>query len=129
MADAALVFACFGCCCGHRDRGGPKPPPRVLRRAAREAFTKSGLDGAARLSFTDCLGPCSEANVVFVYLDGRPLWFRRMNSRALFEELFAFVQNGLADADGALPAALAERSFSWTGGGIGPAPPVEPESP
>ena len=54
-----------------------------------------------RLTFTDCLGPCSEANVVLLYLNGRPLWFRRMNA----------------------PELLATRSFSWTGGGGGHTPP------
>ena len=77
------------------------------------------------LAFTDCLGPCSEANVMLLYLRGRPLWFRRMNAR---EPLLALMDYCRADADDApppLPEALATRSFSWTGGGVGPAPPVE----
>lgn len=85
------------------------------------------LDGLARVSFTDCLGPCSEANVVFVFLDGRPLWLRRMNVETLFDALFGWL--GAALANGAavppLPESLAARSFRWTGGGDGPEPPVE----
>jgi hypothetical protein len=41
--------------------------------AARHAYRASGVVGSLRLSFTDCLGPCSEANVVFLYLQGRPV--------------------------------------------------------
>jgi len=55
-------------------------PPRVLRSAARRAHKASGLAGQIRLSFSDCLGPCREANVVFVYARGRALWFRRRPS-------------------------------------------------
>ena len=78
-----------------------------------------------RLAFTDCLGPCSEANVIFVYLHGRPLWFRRMNTPDLVTTLLDYSR---AAADGntpSLPAEFATRSFAWTGGGLGPAPPVE----
>ena len=125
MADLGLVFACSGCCCGNPARGGPKPPPRVLRAGVKRAMKRSGLDGQVRLAFTECLGPCSEANVVFLYLRGQPLWFRRMNSPELFEELFRYAGDVARGKERPLPTALAERSFSWTGGGAGPAPPVE----
>jgi len=97
----------------------------VLKAAVKLAMKRSGLEGQVRLAFTDCLGPCSEANVVFLYLHGQPLWFRRMNSRELFEELFRYVGDVARGKERSLPTALAERSFSWTGGGVGPAPPVE----
>lgn len=125
MADLGLVFACSGCCCGHPTRGGPKPLPRVLRAALKRAMKKSGLEGQVRLAFTECLGPCSEANVVFLYLHGQPLWFGRMNSAELFEELFRYVGDVVQGNARPLPTALARRSFSWTGGGVGPAPPIE----
>lgn len=102
-------------------------PPRTLKAAARGAFKASGLAGVVRLSFTDCLGPCSEANVVFLYLHGRPLWFRRMNSPELFSALLAYSRDVLESRAASLPASLASRSFSWAGGGVGPLPPV-PES-
>lgn len=79
-----------------------------------------------RLAFTDCLGPCSEANVMLLYVHGRPLWFRRVNSP---EVLSALLDYARAAADNGttlpLPDALATRAFSWTGGGLGPVPPVE----
>ncbi len=85
----------------------------------------SNVVGSLRLSFTDCLGPCSEANVVFLYLHGRPLWFRWMNSPELFADLLAYAGDALHDHDVTLPESLAVRSFSWAGGGVGPEPPVE----
>jgi hypothetical protein len=125
MPDVGLVFACSGCCCDHPDQGGPKLAPRALKMAARRAYRASNVIGSLRLSFTDCLGPRSEANVVFLDLRGRPLWFRRMNSPELFAELLAYAGDALHDHDVRLPESLAVRSFSCAGGGLGPEPPVE----
>lgn len=125
MADAALIFACTGCCCGHPRNGGPKTHPRLLRAAARRIYKASGLAGRVRLTFTGCLGPCSEANVVFLYLPDRPLWFRRMNFPELFADLLAYSREVIEGrAAPPLPGSLASCSFSWTGGGVGPEPPV-----
>jgi cobaltochelatase CobN len=126
MPDRALIAVCAGCCCGHPESGGPKTPPRTLKPAVRRRMKHARLDGLARVAFTDCLGPCSEANVVFLYLDGRPLWLRRMNAEALYDTFFAWLREALADGGvPPLPAELSERSFTWTGGGSGPAPPIE----
>ena len=125
MADRALVAVCSGCCCGHPETGGPKTPPRVLKPAIRRRMRHAKLDGVARVAMTDCLGPCSEANVVFLYIDGQPLWLRRMNAEALFDAFFAWLREALVNAARPpLPPELAERSFTWTGGGHGPEPPV-----
>lgn len=125
MADRALISVCAGCCCGHPESGGPKTPPRTLKPAIRRRMKASGLDGHARVAFTDCLGPCSEANVVFVFLDGQPIWLRRMNAEALYDTFFAWLRDALSNgASALLPSALADRSFSWTGGGTGPVPPI-----
>jgi len=128
--DAGLVLACAGCCCGHPDSGGPKTPPRVLKAATRRLFRKSGLDGRVRLAFTDCLGPCSEANVIFFYALGRPYWFRRINSPELIAALIDFAraatEAGTKDlgSNDLVGAALAPHAFTWTGGGVGPEPPI-----
>jgi cobaltochelatase CobN len=124
IPESCLVLACVGCCCGHAERGGPKTPPRTLKREMRRAFRDSGLAGRARLAFTDCLGPCSEANVVLVYLDGRPLWLRRVNDVARFLAVLAWIAAAL-DGAARLSPALAAHSFTWIGGGEGPAPPIE----
>lgn len=125
MADAGLVFACTGCCCGQPERGGTMAPPRVLKSLALRAYKRSGLGGAVRLSFTDCLGPCSESNVIFLYLHGRPLWFRRINAPETFTALLEYVRRALEDPDCPMPQHLEPHSFSWTGGGVGPAPPID----
>ena len=114
----------MGCCCGHPDRGGPKTVPGTLKRQMRRAFREAGLAGRLRLAFTDCLGPCSEANVVFVYAHGRPLWLRRINTVETFGQVLDYAREVADDAAVRLPAALARHAFAWTGGGAGPEPPV-----
>ena len=121
--DAGLILACAGCCCGHPAHGGALSPRRTLKSTLRRLHNASGLDGRVRLAFTDCLGPCSEANVIFLYLLGQPLWFRRMNAPELVGALLDHCRT--AESGSPLPEELATRSFSWTGGGIGPAPPVD----
>ena len=106
MADAGLMFACFGCCCGHTNNGAA----RISRPATRRVFDAAGLQGRVRFAFSECLGPCSEANVVFVYLNGRPLWFRRINTPELFESLLAYVRTAV-EAPGATVARGADRAF------------------
>jgi len=125
IPESGLVFACVGCCCGHPERGGPKTPPRTLKREMRRAFREAGVDGRLRLAFTDCLGPCSEANVVFLYLGGRPVWLRRVNDAERFAALLDWARKTLDGGEPTLPPALASQSFTWTGGGFGPAPPIE----
>lgn len=113
----------MGCCCGHPDRGGPKTLPGTLKRQMRRAFREAGVDGL-RLAFTDCLGPCSEANVIFLYAHGRPFWLRRVNSVEDFSALLAWAAETAAGGPTPLPRALAGHAFAWTGGGPGPTPPV-----
>jgi cobaltochelatase CobN len=120
--DDGLILTCAGCCCGHPAHGGALSPQRTLKSTLRRLYKASGLDGRVRLAFTDCLGPCSEANVIFLYLHGRPFWFRRMNDPKLVTALLDYSRG---DAEAPLPAELAARSFSWTGGGLGPAPPID----
>ena len=130
MADRALIAVCAGCCCGHPESGGPKTPPRTLKPAIRRRMKAAALDGTARVAFTDCLGPCSEANVVFLFLDGRAVWLRRMNTELLYDAFFAWLRDALSDgAAPALPSVLRARSFTWTGGGQGPSPPMPDPNP
>ena len=91
----------------------------------RRAFRESGVDGRLRLAFTDCLGPCSEANVVFVYLAGQPTWLRRVNDVDVFAHILDWARAALDGGAPPLPPPLAARSFTWTGGGEGPTPPID----
>jgi len=125
IPESGLVFVCVGCCCGHADRGGPKTPPRTLKREMRRAFRDSGVEGRLRLAFTDCLGPCSEANVVVLYLAGRPTWLRRVNDVDVFARILRWARGAVDGGEARLPTALAARSFAWTGGGEGPTPPID----
>ena len=81
----------------------------------RRAFDAAGLEGRVRFAFSECLGPCS-------YLHGRPLWLRRMNTPELFRALLGYARTAVAAPGAPLPRELAARSFSWTGGGLGPEP-------
>ena len=96
----------MGCCCGHPDRGGPKTVPGTLKRQMRRAFREARLEGL-RLAFTDCLGPCSEANVIFVYAHGRPFWLRRINTVETFDAVLAWAGEVAAGGPAPLPPALA----------------------
>ncbi len=104
-------------------------PPRVLKSTTRRLHKSSGVADRVRLAFTECLGPCSEANVMLLYLQGRPLWFRRMNAPELVEALLAYARETAVGGTPTLPAELASRSFSWTGGGLGPEPPIADAAP
>jgi cobaltochelatase CobN len=114
----------MGCCCGHPDRGGPKTAPGTLKRQMRRGFREARVDGRLRLAFTDCLGPCSEANVVFLYVHGRPFWLRRINTADTFGVLLDYAREAVDGGPLALPPELGRHAFSWTGGGPGPTPPV-----
>jgi (2Fe-2S) ferredoxin len=103
-------------------------PPRALKSTARRLHKASGLANHIRLAFTDCLGPCSEANVMLLYLRGQPHWFRRMNAPELVEALLVYARGVVDGGAPPLPTELAARSFSWAGVGRGPEPPIaDPE--
>ena len=93
-----------------------------MRPALRRAFDAAGLQGRVRLAFSECLGPCSEANVVFVYLHGQPLWFKRINTPDLFGAVLAYARAAVEVPGAPLSEELAGHSFTWTGGGLGPEP-------
>jgi hypothetical protein len=87
--------------------------PGTLKRQMRRAFREAKPDGL-RLAFTDCLGPCSEANVVFLYAHGRPTWLRRINTVEDFEAVLAWAAEVAAGGPASLPEPLATRAFAWT---------------
>jgi hypothetical protein len=51
-----------------------------------------------------------------------------MNAPELFASLLAYARGVVEGRAPALPPELAMRSFAWTGGGLGPEPPIaDPE--
>ena len=121
--DAGLILTCAGCCRGHPAHGGALSPQRTLKSTLRRLHKASGLDGRVRLAFTDCLGPCSEANVILLYLHGRPLWFRRMNAPGLISALLDYSRAAATDAGPALPpSSLPARSPGPAGASAPPRP-------
>ena len=48
-----------------------------------------------------------------------------MNAPETFTALLEYVRRALEDADCLMPPHLEPHSFSWTGGGVGPAPPID----
>lgn len=102
MTPTASVLVCRGCCCGRDDPGPADERLRTLRSAVTD------LPGG-RVTVTNCLGPCSDRDVVAVrHRDterrgGRQgtTWFRRVD------------------------AVAAERISGWVGAGaVGPVPPL-----
>jgi hypothetical protein len=109
---------------GRPDRRGlwlaPTAPDAVPRRADRA----SGVPGGVRLSSTEDLGPCREADVVFLPIRGCSPWWQRKESPERFVDRLPDASAPLRDRDWPLPTALAPRSFGEAGG-AGPTSPVE----
>jgi hypothetical protein len=52
-----------------------------------------------------------------------------MNAPELFGSLLAYARGVVEGRAPALPPELATRSFAWTGGGLGPEPPIADAQP
>jgi hypothetical protein len=124
MADDGLLFVCVGCCCGRTGHGGALAPAGRLKSVAKKAYEASGLSGRVRMAFTECLGPCSESNVLFLYAGNRAIWLRRINTPELFAQALRYADEATRNGEAELPPELRAHSFTWTGGGIGPVPPI-----
>ena len=108
MTATASVLVCRGCCCGTDDEERAGRQVETLGAAARSR-------PKGRLTLTNCLGPCSERDIVAVrHRDtdrpGKPLattWFRHVDDRAV-AALAAWVEDG---AVAPVPDALAAHHF------------------
>ncbi|TKJ18277.1 (2Fe-2S) ferredoxin domain-containing protein [Blastococcus sp. CCUG 61487] len=108
MTPTASVLVCRGCCCGRDD---PEPA------AQRLATLRSGVDDlpGGRVTVVNCLGPCSDRDVVAVrHRDterrgGRlgTTWFRRVDADAA-GRIAGWVREG---AVAPVPAALVPHLF------------------
>ncbi len=108
IVPTASVLVCRGCCCGRESPGSAAKRLHAMRTAARSL-------PKGRTTVTDCLGPCSDFDVVAVrHRDagqaGRRLgttWFRRVDDAAA-ERIASWVRAG---ATGGAPASLAAHVF------------------
>ncbi|MBI5366521.1 MAG: hypothetical protein HZA54_05760 [Planctomycetes bacterium] len=85
----------------------------------RDEYTRRQMMQRAYVTKTHCLGPCAEGNIVFAYVLGRGMWFRRMNTEPLIRDLMEYV-DGLtrARAYRPPPPALAAQVFRRTTGDL-----------
>lgn len=108
MTATASVLVCRGCCCGTDDVERAEDQVATLRDAVSEL-------PKGRVTLTNCLGPCSERDIVAVrHRDtdrpGRPLattWFRHVDDAAI-AALCKWVATG---ADGDVPHRLQIHLF------------------
>lgn len=117
MTATASVLVCRGCCWGTDDEYQAARHLETLRAAA------LGLP-KGRLTVTNCLGPCSERDIVAIrHRDtdrpGRPLaatWFRLVDEAAV-EHLGDWVAAG---ATGPTPESLRANQFDPDDHGVTP---------
>lgn len=101
------VHLCRGCCCGTE-----RKHPDVDHGAQERMLTAlCGELPGVRVDTTDCLGPCSQSNVVVIKAPrSRPVWVGGVLTPALTLQLCVWIRRG-GPASGALPSAIVERIF------------------
>ncbi|SFM59929.1 hypothetical protein SAMN05216207_1001266 [Pseudonocardia ammonioxydans] len=111
MSALPAVTVCRGCCCG-----SGRKHPGVDHAALLERLT-TGTDGHARLRTSDCLGPCTDSDVVVVgpvpsarRAGARPVWLRRVLDATAADAVAGWVRAG-GPGVAERPAALDEHVF------------------
>lgn len=106
------LAVCHGCCCA-RDRKARSIEALILLEELRDA-----CGPAVPIVTTDCLGPCSEADVVVVRpgrggraSGSRTVWLRWMRDPGAFQDLADWALAG-GPGTARIPATLAIREFS-----------------
>ncbi len=78
-------------------------------------YNKRRLKDRAYVTMTNCLGPCEDGNICFLYANGRGTWFRGMNSDVLVKALMDHLdQVTKAKANLPPPEPLASQVFHRT---------------
>jgi hypothetical protein len=92
------MVVCRGCCCGNETRD-----PSLDHAAQLAALRRSAAARAGRVTLrtTDCLGPCSQANVVVVRPSpgarrrgGRPVWLAFIRDGGSLDDLERWLDAG-----------------------------------
>ena len=67
------------------------------------AWAERQLDGAVRLRFVDCIGPCDPANLAVIQLPGEAVWLAGLDGAQLYDALADWAEQS---RDGGAPAVL-----------------------
>ncbi len=110
-----ILFLCDGCCCGEKNKKAA--PFQTLVALFQSALEGCGLRRDVRVVRTGCLGPCSEANVLFAQLLGCGFWFGRIDQASEVEALVRFVAATLGQGSPAvMPEELRGHAFERLAG-------------
>ncbi|HWG98903.1 MAG TPA: hypothetical protein VNV66_06180 [Pilimelia sp.] len=109
------MVVCRGCCCGDAAKHPDVDHADHLRRLS--ASSASAAGPPARVRVSDCLGPCTQANVVVVTpapaarrRGARPVWLGLVNDDGAVELLDSWLRAGGPGA-APLPAPLHLHRF------------------
>lgn len=98
MKERAGVVVCRGCCCGN-----PRKDPRTDHSAQLRRLEGIAERRPAQVSVrtSECLGPCSQANVVVVRpsaagrgVGGRPVWLALIRDLGALDLLEGWLADG-----------------------------------
>lgn len=107
------LFVCAtGCCCGRVEHGFSPVNTDLFHNE----WERRGLRNKIHLTQAGCLGPCSLANVVTLFFDGRFTGFHGIDNIDLVLAIFEHLQSLLASSDSAaflLPEILREHVFDY----------------
>ena len=93
----AQVMICYGCCCGHVDRGRPEVPVEWLK----QEWRRRGLLKRVQLTISGCLGPCDVPNVVAVVMQEHTVWLGNTSRREQYQSLLDWASRS-KDSGGAI---------------------------
>ncbi|RJQ76175.1 (2Fe-2S) ferredoxin domain-containing protein [Pseudonocardiaceae bacterium YIM PH 21723] len=93
------VTVCRGCCCGT-----VRKFPDVDHSAQLDRL-RAELAGIAKIKVVDdCLGPCSDGNVIVVKPQGvKPIWVARVLTDQVVADLIDWIRSGAAEPPASVP--------------------------
>ncbi|MEK7866351.1 MAG: hypothetical protein AAB434_06675 [Planctomycetota bacterium] len=81
----------------------------------RVEYNRRRLKDRAYVTLTNCLGPCEEGNICFLYANGQGTWFRGMNTDPLVRGLMDYLdQVTQSKSCPSPPEPLASQVFTRT---------------
>ena len=102
------LFVCYGCCCGHTEKGSPSLPLAEFKKQ----WKARGIRRRFHLTISGCLGPCELANVVLIQFHGRSIWLHSINEPLDVTLIYDYVEAMLLQETYLdPPSSLAGRQF------------------